>query len=160
TLCQKKFIPSLFCIMTIDKHVLSISTKFKSLEFSYEAGQVRSGHLIVSAEFVFFELPRKWKPWREYGFHCYHEDLKNLLILSKSIREVLKSYIFHNLSFLKPSWSRAINWKTLSFLKHRFIIVGPRLRGKSNSLGGIAYLEMMMMMIYVDGWVQEAKCLV
>ncbi|KAH0929382.1 hypothetical protein HID58_015109, partial [Brassica napus] len=89
-----------------------------------------------------------------------HEDLKNLLILSKSIREVLKSYIFHNLSFLKPSWSRAINWKTLSFLKHRFIIVGPRLRGKSNSLGGIAYLEMMMMMIYVDGWVQEAKCLV
>ncbi|KAG5376287.1 hypothetical protein IGI04_040883 [Brassica rapa subsp. trilocularis] len=140
-------------ILYHDKHVLSISTKFKSLEFSYEAGQVRSGHLIVSAEFVFFEMGLEFPasespPVKRQN----HEDLKNLLILSKSIREVV--------IFFKPSWSRAINWKTLSFLKHRFIIVGPRLRGKSNSLGGIAYLEMMMMMIYVDGWVQEAKCLV
>ena len=43
-------------ILYHDKHVLSISTKFKSLEFSYEAGQVRSGHLIVSAEFIFYEV--------------------------------------------------------------------------------------------------------
>ncbi|CAN7019123.1 unnamed protein product [Brassica rapa subsp. trilocularis] len=46
-----------------------------------QAGQVRSGHLIVSAEFVFFELPRKWKPWREYGFHCCDEIMRVMIMI-------------------------------------------------------------------------------
>ncbi|KAF3558025.1 hypothetical protein F2Q69_00016981 [Brassica cretica] len=57
-----------------------------------ESGQVKSGHLIVSAEFIFYEIPRKWKPRREYGFHCCDEIMIVMIMIRIRCLDQIRVY--------------------------------------------------------------------